>query len=134
MDRAGRVRWLQRHFVNPLSRRLVMAGLSPWTAILETTGRISGQPRQTPVGNGLASDGRTFWVVTEFGHAANYVRNIQANPRVRVRVGRRWRTGTAVLMPHDDTRARQRSMRRLNAAVVRAVGTELMTVRIDLDR
>jgi hypothetical protein len=36
-------------------------------------------------------------------------------------------------MPDDDPRARQRSMRKLNAAVVRAIGTDLLTVRIDLD-
>jgi hypothetical protein len=37
-------------------------------------------------------------------------------------------------MPNDETRERQRKIgRRLNAAVVRAVGTEHLTVRVDLD-
>lgn len=63
------------------------------------------------------------------------MRNIEADPRVRVNVGGRWRSGTAHLMPRDDPRERQRRMgRRLNAAAVRAMGTELLTVRIDLDR
>jgi hypothetical protein len=35
-----------------------------------------------------------FWIVAEHGRRANYVRNIEANPRVRVRVGRRWHEGS----------------------------------------
>jgi deazaflavin-dependent oxidoreductase (nitroreductase family) len=119
--------------LNPLVRPIAMSGLAPGYAVLETTGRKSGQPRRTPVGNGLSDDGGTFWLVTEFGHSAQYVRNIRAQPRVRVRIRRRWRTGTATILPDDDTRARQRSMPSLNAAVVRAVGTEQLTIRIDLD-
>lgn len=127
------VRRLQRRVVNPLVRRLAMAGLSPGHALLETRGRRSGIARTIPVGNGLAEDGRTFWLVAEFGRRSGYVRNIEADPHVRVRVGRHWRAGVATILPDDDPRARQRGMRRMNAAVVRAVGTELLTVRIDLD-
>jgi hypothetical protein len=53
---------------------------------------------------------------------------------VRVRIGRRWRTGTAHPMPDDDWRARQRTMPRANAGVVRLMGSDPMTVRVDLDR
>ena len=88
--------------------------------------------RRTPVGNGL--EGSTFWIVAEHGRRAAYVRDIVANPRVRVKVGRRWRSGTAHPLPDDDPRERQRRIGlRFNAAVVRAMGTELMTVRVDLD-
>jgi hypothetical protein len=62
------------------------------------------------------------------------VRNIVANPRVRVKVNGRWRVGTAHLMPKDDPRARQQKLDPLNAVIVRLVGTELLTVRIDLER
>ena len=68
------------------------------TALLETTGRKSGRPRITPVTNGLSGD--EFWMVTEHGGRAAYVRNIEADPRVRVKVGRHWRRGTAHLV--DD--------------------------------
>ena len=121
------------HIVNPLVRSAVSAGVAPPSiAILETTGRRSGEPRRTPVGNGL--DGDTFWIVAEHGRRAAYVRNIEANPRVRVKVGGAWRPGTARVLDDDDPRERQRRMgRRLNAAVVRAMGTELLSVRIDLD-
>jgi deazaflavin-dependent oxidoreductase (nitroreductase family) len=124
---------LSNRIVNPMMRAAVRAGLpTPSVAILETTGRKSGQPRRTPVGNGLVGD--TFWIVTEHGRRAAYVKNIQANPRVRVRIGRRWRTGTAHLMPDDDARERQRRMpNRMNSAVVRLMHTELLTVRVDLD-
>jgi hypothetical protein len=61
------------------------------------------------------------------------VKNIKANPRVRLRVGGRWRTGTAHVLEHDDARMRQKSLRRVNAAFVRLMGTELLTVRVDLD-
>jgi hypothetical protein len=51
----------------------------------------------------------------------------------------RWRTGTASLLPDDDPRERQRWLSRqrpssvTNAAAVRFFGTQLLTVRIDLD-
>jgi deazaflavin-dependent oxidoreductase (nitroreductase family) len=121
---------LSGYLVNPLVK--VVAGRVPGApALLETVGRKSGKPRQTPVGNGL--DGNTFWLVAEHGRHADYVRNIMANPRVRVRTGGIWRRGTAHVMPNDDPRARQRTLDPLNAAIVRLVGTELLTVRIDLE-
>ena len=87
--------------------------------------------RRTPVGRSL--DGDTCWIVAEHGRNASYVRNIQADPSVRIKIGRRWRTGTAHVMPNDDPRARQRAMPAATAAVVRLMGTDLLTVRIDLD-
>jgi deazaflavin-dependent oxidoreductase (nitroreductase family) len=101
-------------------------------ALLETTGRRSGEPRRVPVGNGLRGD--TFWIVSEHGYESDYVKNIQANPRVRVKVGREWRSGTAEVLPGDDVRARMRGLGRpANDAMVRLAGSSLMTVRIDLD-
>lgn len=137
------VRALQRRLLNPPIKLLFALGLvPPGYALLETTGRRSGRPRRTPVGDGRVGD--TFWIVAEHGHRAAYVRNLEADPRVRVRCwqGRQasWRTGTARVLADDDPRARQRRLagtslsRRLNAFVVRIMGTELLTVRIDLDR
>ena len=91
------------YLVNPLVR--VIAGRVPGApALLETIGRKSGEPRHTPVGNGLSGD--TFWLVAEHGRHSDYVRNIMADPRVSVRVGGTWRAGTAHVMPKDDPRAR----------------------------
>lgn len=136
------VRALQRYVLNPPIRALFGLGLvPPGYALLETTGRRSGQARRTPVGDGLV--GETFWIVAEHGSRAAYVRNLGAQPRVRVGRPHRgrvtWREGTARTVPDDDPRERQRQLARgslnrsLNAFVVRAMGTELLTVRIDLD-
>ncbi|KUO18733.1 nitroreductase family deazaflavin-dependent oxidoreductase [Streptomyces dysideae] len=114
----------QRRVGNPLLRRL------PLQTVLETTGRVSGQARQTPVGGRRVGD--SFWLVSEFGERSQYVRNIKADPRVRVRIRGRWHTGTAHLMPDDDPVARLRSLPRANSLAVRALGTDLLTIRVDL--
>jgi deazaflavin-dependent oxidoreductase (nitroreductase family) len=138
IDKFRIVRFIQRRLVNPVVRGVLDRGWRiPGYALLETTGRSSGLPRRTPVGDGL--DGQVFWIVAEHGRRADYVRNIEADPRVRVLARGRWRSGTAVPLPGDDPRERQRMLgrhrwnRRLNDLAVRAVGTDLMTVRIDLD-
>jgi len=134
-DRKRRIStFVSARLLNPIVRRLLERGLAGKSvALLETTGRKSGQPRRTPVGNGLRGD--HFWIVTEHGRRAAYVRNIEANPRVRVKVGRRWYEGTAHVLPDDDPRERMRMLgRTVNDAVVRLVGTEQLTIRIDVDR
>ncbi|WKX10128.2 nitroreductase family deazaflavin-dependent oxidoreductase [Streptomyces sp. NL15-2K] len=115
----------QRRIGNPVLRRL------PTQTLLETTGRTSGLPRHTPVGGRRV--GNSFWLVSEFGERSQYVRNIKADPRVRVRIRGRWHTGTAHLLPDDDPVARLRSLPRFNSAAVRVVGAGLLTVRVDLD-
>jgi hypothetical protein len=74
---------------------------------------------------------------------AGYVRNIEHNPHVRLKLreGLRvhWHTGTAHLLSDDDPRERQRWLVTQlpssagNARAVRLFGTQLLTVRIDLD-
>jgi deazaflavin-dependent oxidoreductase (nitroreductase family) len=127
-----------KYVVNPIVRGLFRLGLpAPGIAILETVGRKSGEPRRNPVTNGL--DVGVFWIVAEHGRRASYVRNIEANPRVRVRVGRRWHQGTARVVPDDDPRQRlryissRRPISRLSTATVRLLQTDLMTIRIDLN-
>jgi deazaflavin-dependent oxidoreductase (nitroreductase family) len=124
---------LAKHTLNPLIKWMADIGfLPPMIAIIETVGRKSGELRQAPVGNGL--EGNTFWVVAEHGHHAAYVKNIVANPSVRVKVGRRWLKGTAHLMPEDDPIERIRKIGlKVNGAVVLALGKSPLTVRIDLD-
>jgi deazaflavin-dependent oxidoreductase (nitroreductase family) len=135
------VRAVQRWTINPLMRLLLRIGVNPLgLAILETHGRRTGRPRRTPVGNGRA--GRTVWIIAEHGTRAGYVRNIQQDPRVRVRLRiglrYRWVDGIATLLPEDDALARQRRivrwhpLRALNAVNVRVLGTDLLTVRVDL--
>ncbi len=115
-------------------RRLLEAGLFPRThALLETTGRRSGLPRRVPIGNGLRGD--TFWIVTEHGNSADYVKNIRRDPNVRVKVGRRWLEGRAHILPEEDARTRLRELDRpVNDTLLRLVGTEMLVIRVDLAR
>jgi deazaflavin-dependent oxidoreductase (nitroreductase family) len=133
---------LQKYVLNPPIKLLFAMGIvPPRYALLETTGRKTGKARRTPVGDALV--GRQFWIVAEHGMKAGYVRNIAANPRVRLKLREafraRWHTGTAHVLSDDDPRARQRWLAGqlpstvANAAAVRLFGTDLLTVRIDLD-
>jgi deazaflavin-dependent oxidoreductase (nitroreductase family) len=114
----------QRLVVNPVGRQLPLT-------MLETIGRTTGQARRTAIGGRVVDN--QFWMVSEHGEHSDYVRNIKANPAVRVRVHGRWRSGTAHLLPDDDPKKRLGSLPRLNSAGVRAMGTDLLTIRVDLD-
>lgn len=114
----------QRHVANPILRRV------PLQTVLETTGRTSGLPRHTPIGGRRI--GNTFWLVSEYGEKSHYIRNIKADPSVRVRIRGRWHEGTAHLLPDDDAIARMRTLPRMNSAAVRVLGARLLTVRVDL--
>jgi deazaflavin-dependent oxidoreductase (nitroreductase family) len=133
---------LQKRVINPivmLAWDLRLA--TPGDALLETTGRHTGRLQRTPVCDGL--DGLTFWLVAQRGPRADWVKNIQANPRVRVKVrtssGLVWMAGTAYILPDDDGRERQRRIgrstlaRRLCVSASAAMQTDPLTVRIDLD-
>jgi deazaflavin-dependent oxidoreductase (nitroreductase family) len=136
------VHFLQKYLFNPPIKLLFWVGLvPPGYALLETIGRKTGKVRRTPVGNGLL--GTQFWIVAEHGLNAGYVRNIASNPRVRLQVRHgilaRWHTGTGHVLSDDDPIERQRWLASQlpssasNAAAVRFFGTQLLTVRIDLD-
>src|SRR3978361_469675 len=125
MPNASITTFLPKRVANPLMRR------NPMQTLLETTGRKSGEPRRTPLGGKLVDN--QFWFVSEFGEQSQYVRNIQADARVRVRLRGRWRGGTAHLVPDDDPHARLRELPQFNSFGVRTFGTNLLTVRVDLD-
>lgn len=131
-------RLVEKYVTNPAMRLALRAGLAPRTfALLETTGNKTGRRRLTPVGNGL--DGDTFWLVSELGLASGYARNLQVNPRVRVKVGRRWIAGRATVVEDDDAWARREQidarngvLGRLDGTIFRASATTPVTIRIDL--
>jgi len=139
MATGGRLqRTLEKYLFNPPNRLLLRLGLAPRAfALLETKGRLSGETRLTPVGNGL--DGSVFWIVSEHGTRCDYVKNLIADPMVRVKVGRRWYSGTASVIHDDDAFGRRRELDRKNGIVGRADGvifrasaSEPVTVRVDL--
>ena len=138
---AGRSR-LQQRLVNPVVRLAWRLHLPiPGDALLETTARRTGRPRRTPVCDGR--EGETFWVIAQRGRGADWVRNIEADPRVRIRTSgptARWLTGTAHVVEGEDPEERRRWLsrsglaRRLCLQTSARVGRGGLTIRIDLDR
>jgi deazaflavin-dependent oxidoreductase (nitroreductase family) len=131
----------QKSVINPLDKLAFALGVPPrGDALLETTGRGTGRRRVTPVCDG--TDGDTFWIVAQQGHSADYVRNIEKNPRVRVRgslARTGWRAGTACILDGDDPQervqilSRDNRWRRLCLEASTAIATDPVTVRVDLD-
>ena len=137
------VHTLQKYVLNPPVKLLFAMGIAPpGYALLETTGRKTGKARRTPVGDARVGD--RLWIVAEHGMKAGYVLNLVRHPRVRVKLRQgfraRWHTGTAHVLSDDDPRERQRWLAGqvtssiANSVAVRLFETELLTVRIDLDR
>jgi deazaflavin-dependent oxidoreductase (nitroreductase family) len=122
-DRATKL--FQKNVANRLT------GVLPFQTLLETTGRKSGEPRRTPLGGRRV--GNEFWFVSEFGENSQYVKNIQANPAVRVRLNGKWHKGVAHLVPDDDPQERLRSLPQFNSFGVRTFGTNLLSIRVDLE-
>ena len=133
---------LQKYVLNPPIKLLFAMGIVlPGYALLETIGRKSGKARRTPVGDARVGD--RLWIVAEHGMKSGYVLNLVRHPRVRVKLrkgfGARWYTGTTHVLSDDDPRERQRWLAGqvtgsiANSVAVRLFGTELLTVRIDLD-
>ncbi|MGN2640156.1 nitroreductase/quinone reductase family protein [Nocardia takedensis] len=138
-----------KRILHPVMVTALRLGIAPPTfALLETTGRRTGKRRQVPVANGI--DGDTFWLIAGLGEKSPFVRNIEADPRIRVKVKParfrdgllpRWRTGTATPLPEDDSLARHRTLGvgrpgyRADGVLLRklAEGGRLLTVRVDLD-
>lgn len=130
-DRRRRTLLLQKYLLNPPAKLAVHLGLVPGHALIETTGRKTGKRRRTVVG--VHEDAGTLWVVAEQGRHAGYVRNVEANPRVRVRLRGRWRPATGQLLDGDDPVRRLESFgRERHARLVTSMGTALLTVRFDL--
>jgi deazaflavin-dependent oxidoreductase (nitroreductase family) len=60
---------------------------------LTTTGRVSGQPRRIEIW--FTRHQRRYYLVAEHGLRSQWVQNLLADPRVRVRVGARATRGRA---------------------------------------
>ena len=130
-ERLAPRRWVRAYqrTVNPWFRW--WAGIAFGFGVIETTGRRTGKARQTPVGGRLRA--KVFWTVAGDGRYAAWVRNIEANPRVRVRVHGRWRSGTAELLPDDDPRRRLLRLNPVNSLFVLIAAKHPLSIRIMLD-
>ena len=89
--------WTKLKNIQKAHRMLYAIGLGPligWIILLlTTTGRRSGLKRITPVQYELI--GSDYYIGAARGLKADWVRNIQNNPQVEVRVGARHFRGTA---------------------------------------
>ena len=130
-ERFAPPRWVRAYqrFANPLFGP-VMGTVLGW-AVVETIGRNSGQPRQVPVGGRLR--GNSFWLVAGESRRSKYLKNIEANPTVRLRVHGRWRSGTAHVLADDNPRRRLLHLNPLNSLFVWIAGKDLVTIRVDLE-
>ncbi|MGV0815631.1 nitroreductase/quinone reductase family protein [Mycolicibacterium boenickei] len=130
-ERLAPPRWVRtsQRLTMPLYRRF--CGFAPGWAVIETTGRHSGTPRQTPVGAQLRQN--ALWIVVCDRARSQYVKNIAADPRVRVQVHGRWHTGVAHLLEHDNPRRRLLRMNPVNSLHIGIAGPDLATMRVDLD-
>jgi deazaflavin-dependent oxidoreductase (nitroreductase family) len=66
---------------------------------LTTTGRVSGQPREIEIW--FVEHGGRFYLIAEHRERAKWVRNIQAQARVKVRVGDNQFNGMGRLVRDD---------------------------------
>jgi deazaflavin-dependent oxidoreductase (nitroreductase family) len=99
-ERYQRPGWFTKHVFNRAVAALTRLGISvAGSRVLEVRGRKSGEWRQTPV-NVLTIDG-TRYLVAPRGHT-QWVKNMRANPRGRLRVGRRVEDFTATELPDEE--------------------------------
>src|ERR1700738_2261111 len=83
-----------RTVVNPLVAAMDRIGLrSSLVVELETIGAKTRPPRRVPLTRRAGDAG--VWVISQHGRRAGWAHNIAANPKVRVRVGNQWHSGTA---------------------------------------
>jgi deazaflavin-dependent oxidoreductase (nitroreductase family) len=119
-----------QRFANPKS--LALWGFMPGWAVIETIGRKTGLLRQTPVGGRLRG-GNSFWLMCGERHEAQYVKNIEADPRVRVKVHGRWRPGTAHLLDGEDPRSWGWRLNPLNSLFIMIAARDNAIIRVDLE-
>jgi deazaflavin-dependent oxidoreductase (nitroreductase family) len=114
--------------INPPNR--LLAGIAPWWVLIETVGRRSGNQRRTPLARG-PFEGETTWLISVHGRHASWVKNLEASPAVRLRIKRRWRTGTAAVVPYDPEVIRRFNFYARTGPVT--VGIEPALIRVDLE-
>jgi len=92
--------WSKMKNIQKIHRVLYAIGLGPIVGkivlLLTTTGRKSGKKRVTPLQ--YEKIGEDYYLGAARGLKADWVRNIQSNPQVEVRVGAKGFQGTAEII------------------------------------
>jgi deazaflavin-dependent oxidoreductase (nitroreductase family) len=113
--------------INPPNR--LLGGIAPWWVLIETVGRRTGKHRRTPLARGPFA-GDTTWLISVHGRHASWVKNLEDSPMVRLRVKRRWRTGTASVVRYDPEIIGRFNRYARSGPV--SVGIDPTLIRIDL--
>ncbi|RJQ73041.1 nitroreductase family deazaflavin-dependent oxidoreductase [Pseudonocardiaceae bacterium YIM PH 21723] len=128
-----------KYFANPLSLFLHRIGLTgKYITEIETVGRRSGQTRVAPVTAWFDADGA--WLISQHGKKSGWALNALADPRIRLRHGRKWYVGQAEFRPEDDVTARVLASNpgwlqgKVALAVQRGLASDPMVVRVDFVR
>lgn len=130
LQKFRRERLIGRYVLNPAVKGLSKLGVRTAMATeLETIGRKTGKVRRVPVS--AQFDGTGAWLISQHGTRSGWGSNIIDNPKIRVRQGKRWRTGVATLRRDDDVVARGRKFGRLGYKVTQALETTPISVRIE---
>ncbi|KQU44240.1 oxidoreductase [Rhodococcus sp. Leaf278] len=133
-----RERLIGKYVANPIVNGLTSIGVTTSLVTdIETVGRKSGLARRVPVSASFDDTGA--WLISQHGTRSGWGANITDEPRIRIRVGRRWRTGIATFVPDDDVALRARSfsnnrvLGRVIGAGFRALQTDPISVRVEYD-
>jgi deazaflavin-dependent oxidoreductase (nitroreductase family) len=86
-------------------------------------------PRRTPLARGPVDDD-VLWLAAVHGRHANWVRNLEANPEVRIKMSGRWHTARATVEAFDVTVARR--FNRYARSGPRTLGIDPALIRIKL--
>jgi len=96
--------WARMKNIQKIHRLLYAIGLGPLIGriilLLMTTGRMSGKKRVTPLQ--YERIGNDYYVGSARGLIADWVRNIQSDPQVEVRVGWKHLQGTAEIVTESS--------------------------------
>ena len=114
--------------LNPLTRPI--AGYAPWWVLVETTGRLTGKQRRTPLANAPLKSSEIS-VLSVYGDSAAFVKNIRANPRVRLKRRGRWFDGTAEVVEASPETVAQLGMYARRVLV--RMGSDPKVVRVTVD-
>jgi deazaflavin-dependent oxidoreductase (nitroreductase family) len=115
--------------VNPPIRRL--AGFAPWWVLLETQGRRTGTPRTIPLARGPI-EGSVVWLNSVHGRHADWVRNLEATPEVRIKLSGRWHDAHATVHGYDEATVRRFNLYARSGP--KALGIDPALVRVELRR
>ena len=77
---------------------------------LETTGRVSGQPRVIEIWFATDPSLSTIYMLSGGRDRAHWVRNLRVRPEVRVRVGGQWLAGRGRVVEDGDEDVRARHL------------------------